>query len=204
MGDGSVLLRIKFYKINDSSVSASEQWGYFKSIKIGDSIAINGICLTATKIDASDKIIDFFVSHETIAKTTVLTMQKGMKVHAELAMLASDRLGGHILTGHIDEVITLSSVRELGNSLVLKFTTSPKGGYFLIPKGSVAIDGVSLTINSVFKNTFEVCIIPHTWQNTTLNQLDVSHNNLCNCEFDYFAKIINKNIRQLGLKISKN
>ena len=80
---------------------------------------------------------------------------------------------------------------------MLGFECSIKNAKYLIKKGSICIDGVSLTINNVFKNTLEVCIIPHTWQNTTLSLLDTSVNNMCNIEFDYFAKIIVSNIRNL-------
>ena len=203
LGDGSAVLQIKFNHENNQGQTIAQNWHFFDSTKIGDSVAINGICLTVVKIDNNLRTMEFFVSRETISNTTILMQAKGTKINAELAMLASDRLGGHIVSGHVDEVIKLKSINPLGESFVLEFEASLKNSAFLIKKGSITIDGVSLTINKVFRNTFEVCIIPHTWQNTTLNRLDAISNNLCNVEYDYFAKIINKNLVQM-LKYNKN
>jgi riboflavin synthase len=195
LSDGSSSLKIKLKPYEDKFKTSKEVWGFFDDIKIGDSIAINGICLTVVNIDVVLRVLSFFVSKETISNTTILTIPFKSYVNVELAMSASDRFGGHIVSGHVDEVIKLTQISKLGDSNVLTFEISPKNSGLIIKKGSVAIDGVSLTINSVVKNTFEVCIIPHTWSNTTLCNLDPVSNFLCNVEYDYFTKIINKNLK---------
>ncbi len=193
--DTSRLFEVQFAK---SSQQNNDNF-HFASIKVGDSVAINGICLTVVKINDQRSSLEFFASRETIEKTTIMLLTSGVRVNAELAMLASSRFGGHLVSGHVDEVVRLVSKKSLGDSYVLGFEYGIKNAKYLIKKGSVCIDGVSLTINNLFKNTFEVCIIPHTWQNTTLNLLDPSANNICNIEFDYFAKIIVNNMTNLAL-----
>lgn len=190
--DSSRLLEVQFVKNQQNQNHFN-----FSSINIGDSVAINGICLTVVKINSQKSSLEFFVSRETVAKTTIMLLNNGARINAELAMLASSRFGGHLVSGHVDEVAKLVSKKTLGDSYVLGFECSIKNVKYLIKKGSICIDGVSLTINNVFKNTLEVCIIPHTWQNTTLSLLDTSVNNMCNIEFDYFAKIIVSNISNL-------
>ena len=190
--DSSRLLEVQFVKNQQNQNHFN-----FSSINIGDSVAINGICLTVVKINSQKSSLEFFVSRETVAKTTIMLLNNGARINAELAMLASSRFGGHLVSGHVDEVAKLVSKKTLGDSYVLGFECSIKNAKYLIKKGSICIDGVSLTINNVFKNPLEVCIIPHTWQNTTLSLLDTSVNNMCNIEFDYFAKIIVSNISNL-------
>ena len=202
--DGSILLIIKFNKINDESKTLEENWRFFYTIKIGDSVAINGICLTVVKINNDEKSLEFFVSQETIKNTTIMLLPKNRKVNVELAMSLGDKFDGHIVTGHIDEVIKLQSLTKAGDSFVLNFESSLKNSKLLVKKGSIAIDGVSLTINKVFKNTFEVCIIPHTWSNTIIQNLDPISNNFCNVEYDYFAKIIQKNLSLYNNNFNKS
>lgn len=183
--DNSRLIEVKCLPQKDSKTDSG-----FTSCNIGDSVAINGICLTIVKINLAKKSLEFFVSHETSSKTTIILLNEGTIVNLEFALLASSKLGGHIVTGHIDETIKFKSKSSLGDSFVLNFECSSKNSKYLIKKGSICIDGVALTINNVIRNSFEVCIIPHTWQNTTLQNLDQNTNNICNVEYDYFAKII--------------
>ncbi len=133
---------------------------------LGDSVAINGVCLTVTNIDGS--LLFFDVSPETLDKSGLGRLSSGSMVNLERAMRLSDRLGGHIVTGHIDCVATLSERRVESGNIIFKFRLPPEKCRYVIEKGSVAIDGISLTVNSVTSDSFSVNIIPHTAEMTTL------------------------------------
>lgn len=138
----------------------------FDDIKIGDSISVNGVCLTAKTINGGTFSAD--VSSETIGKTTFGRIKTGEKVNLERAMRLSDRLGGHIVSGHIDGTARLKEVRKEGESVSLSFSLEKELLRYVINKGSIAIDGISLTVNEVGNDGFSVNIIPHTAQNTTI------------------------------------
>lgn len=138
----------------------------FGDIKIGDSISVNGVCLTAKVINGGTFSAD--VSSETIRKTTFGKIKAGERVNLERAMRLSDRLGGHIVTGHIDGTAKLKEVRKEGESVRLSFILDRELLRYVISKGSIAIDGISLTVNEVGDGSFTVNIIPHTAQNTTI------------------------------------
>ncbi len=161
-------------------------------VKIGDSIAINGCCLTVIKIEGNE--LSFYVSSETLRQTTLMMLSNNDRVNIETAMLASTPLGGHIILGHIDEVAKVISIENSQNTYKVLVEVSNAGKKFLIKKGSIAIDGISLTIMAIKGRTVELNIIPHTWNNTTLSLLNVTSNGLVNVEFDHFVKIIGKKI----------
>lgn len=163
-----------------------------ENVKIGDSIAINGCCLTVIKIEGNE--LSFYVSSETLRQTTLMMLSNNDRVNIETAMLASTPLGGHIILGHVDEVAKVSSIENSQNTYKVLIEVSNAGKKFLIKKGSIAIDGISLTIMAVKGRTVELNIIPHTWNNTTLSLLNVANNGLVNVEFDHFVKIIGKKI----------
>ena len=163
-----------------------------ENVKIGDSIAINGCCLTVIKIEGNE--LSFYVSAETLKQTTLMMLATNDRVNIETAMLASTPLGGHIILGHVDEVAKVISIENVQNTYKVVIEVSNAGKKFLIKKGSIAIDGISLTIMAVKGRMLELNVIPHTWNNTTLSLLNVASNGLVNVEFDHFVKIIGKKI----------
>jgi riboflavin synthase len=132
----------------------------------GDSVAVNGVCLTVTAISAPLLIFD--VSPETLDKSGLGRLSSGDPVNLERAMRLSDRLGGHIVTGHIDCVATVSGRREEAGNIIFSFSLPSEKCRYVIEKGSVAIDGISLTVNSVTSDSFSVNLIPHSAEMTTL------------------------------------
>ena len=137
-----------------------------EEIALGDSIAVNGVCLTVVARDGGRAAFD--VSPETFERTAFRNFRSGSLVNLERALRLSDRLGGHIVTGHIDCVAKVAELREISGSIALVFRIPHDYARYLVGKGSVAIDGISLTVNSVSEEAFTVTIIPHTAEQTTL------------------------------------
>ena len=141
-------------------------------LAIGDSIAIDGACMTVIEKTADGFCVD--VSPESVSKTHFGGLVPGRGVNLERPLTPAGRLGGHFVTGHVDGLARLVSVHEDGNSRILAFELeNPDLGVLLVPKGSVAILGISLTVNTVTPRGFTVAIIPHTWQQTSLAQYQV-------------------------------
>ena len=128
--------------------------------KIGDSIAINGVCLTAAKLNGS--IAAFDVSAETLTKSNLGRLTVGSKVNIELAMKVGDRFGGHIVAGHIDGTATIKTIEKAGKFAYVKFAADEELLDQMVVKGSVAVDGISLTIAALNESSFSVAIIPQT------------------------------------------
>lgn len=135
-------------------------------IGLGDSIAVNGACLTVTARQGDR--FSFDVSPETVARTSFVGLQPGSPVNLERALRLGGRLDGHLVTGHIDCVARLENSRQQGNAIVLGFSMPDDHARLLVEKGSVAVDGISLTVNSVAEQGFTVSIIPHTLEKTNL------------------------------------
>jgi riboflavin synthase len=157
-------------------------------IAIGDSLAVNGACLTVTA--KSGGALTFDVSPETIASTTIGSLRAGSSVNLERALRLGDRMGGHIVTGHIDCIGRLARIRELSGNRLLEFTLPAESARYLIIKGSVAIDGISLTVNSVASDGFSVNIIPHTQTATTLTAIKAGDS--VNIETDIIGKYLER------------
>jgi len=134
--------------------------------RLGDSVAVNGVCLTVVTMKGDS--LSFDVSPETLDTSSLGRLAPGGQVNLERAMRLSDRLGGHLITSHIDCVATVSGRREESGNIIFEFQLPEENARFLVPKGSVAIDGISLTVNSVTASGFSVNIIPHTAAMTTL------------------------------------
>jgi riboflavin synthase len=162
-------------------------------LAIGDSVSVNGACLTVISKDDSGFTVD--MSPETFEKTTFKSLDKDNKVNLERALRVGDRLGGHIVTGHIDAVGTVVSVEKKQNAIILKVSVPSECSRYLVPKGSVAIDGISLTVNEVLDDYFSVSIIPHTLGATTL--VDCKKGDQVNIETDILGKYVE---RLLGTK----
>jgi riboflavin synthase len=154
----------------------------------GESIAINGVCLTAYSFRGASFLAD--VSPETLSRTTLGALPVGGKVNMERALRLSDRLGGHIVSGHVDCVGKVSDRRPVGDFTLFSFSFPEKFGRYVIEKGSVAIDGISLTVNSCEGGIFSVSIIPHSLQATTLDRL--MKGGKVNIEFDVIGKYVEK------------
>ncbi len=153
-------------------------------IAVGDSVAVNGCCLTVAEI--SDSELRFDLLHETLARTNLGALQPGSKVNLERALAASARLGGHFVQGHIDGTAAVLGIREQGADLGLVFELPREFSRYVVPKGSIAINGVSLTVSTLAADRFEVWIIPHTRAETNLGELQVGDR--VNLEFDLLAK----------------
>ena len=137
-------------------------------IQMGDSIAVNGVCLTVTAFD--DKTFTVDIVPETFRRTTLTELRVGSTVNLERALTLARRMGGHIVSGHIDGVGRILDVREEKNARVLRIAAPKELLRYVIEKGSVAIDGVSLTVASVSEAWFSVSLIPHTRQRTTMHE----------------------------------
>lgn len=135
-------------------------------IALGDSIAVNGACLTV--VGAAGGTFTFDVSPETIEATSLRHLKSGSPVNLERALRLSDRLDGHLVSGHVDCVATITKRNEVAGNIVFSFRFPPQFAKYIAAKGSVAIDGISLTVNSVGPDSFTVNIIPHTAKKTTL------------------------------------
>lgn len=154
-------------------------------VKAGDSISVNGICSTAKRVAAA---VQFEYMPETLERTNLKTWKKGDVVNLEQSLTAQSRLDGHLVLGHVDEVGTVKQKRQEGNSVVLTIAVSATGARLVAEKGSVAIDGISLTVVDVKKNSFTVKIIPYTLQNSNLHSVHAG--GTVNVEFDILAKYI--------------
>ncbi len=156
--------------------------------KIGDSFAVNGACLTAVAISKSRFEVD--VSPETLDKTTFKNINIGEQVNIERALRLSDRLDGHLVSGHIDGTGRITHKNRHGNAVLVGFSVDQSLARYMIPKGSVAIDGISLTINSCDPQNFEVSIIPHTAAITTIGIKKAG--DAVNIETDMIGKYVEK------------
>jgi riboflavin synthase len=156
--------------------------------RIGDSIAIDGVCLTV--VDLLPEAFKVEVSSETIQKTNFKEIKKGRKVNLERAMRLSDRLGGHIVLGHIDGIGKIQEIYKDANSIRMKILVTKYIIKYIIEKGSVAIDGISLTVNECKDNVFGINIIPHTAAHTTLTEKKVG--NSVNIENDIIGKYLER------------
>lgn len=153
-------------------------------VHVGDSIAINGVCLTT--LDSHQLIFD--LGPETLSATTLGKLKSGTHVHLEKALRLSDRLGGHLVQGHIDGVGEVISTKFESDSRHITFKASFDILKLCIPKGSIAIDGISLTINRVDNQSFSVCLVPHTLEQTRLKDLKVG--SFVNLENDLIGKYV--------------
>jgi riboflavin synthase len=154
----------------------------------GDSIAIDGVCLTVT--DFIKNCFTVNVSPESVNRTILGTKKEGGKVNLERALKLSDRLGGHLVTGHIDGTATVTAITYQGEFTKFDFTAPENILKYIIEKGSVAIDGISLTVNQCAAKSFNVMIIPHTFSNTTLAFRKTG--NRVNIENDIIGKYVEK------------
>jgi riboflavin synthase len=154
----------------------------------GDSIAVNGVCLTATDVQADRFAAD--VMHETLERSTFAAAAAGTHVNLELALRAADRLGGHIMQGHVDGVGTVTGVRADGFAQVVTIDAAADVLRYVVLKGSIAVDGVSLTVARIDGEGFDVSLIPETLERTSLGAVEAGA--AVNLEVDVLAKYVEK------------
>jgi len=157
----------------------------FDDIKTGDSISVNGVCLTIT--DLNGKNMSFDVMQESLDRSSLGDLKKGNKVNLERALKATDRLGGHFVSGHIDYKALIENIRIEADSRRLELSLPKEHGKYIVSKGSVAVDGVSLTAGEVYNNRFSIYLIPHTLKITTLGLR--RKGDFVNIEIDMLAKL---------------
>lgn len=157
-------------------------------VSIGDSIAVNGVCLTVTKLDSS--IFQADVMNETLSRSSLGSLRTGSPVNLERAMSANGRFGGHIVTGHIDGTGTIINIKNDGIAVWYTVKASDNVMRYIVEKGSIAIDGISLTVAEVNKNNFSVSIIPHTAGQTILSAKKID--DTVNLENDIIGKYVEK------------
>ncbi|MEM9644349.1 MAG: riboflavin synthase [Planctomycetota bacterium] len=157
---------------------------------IGDSICINGCCLTVVAIQ--DDVLDFEAGEETLSRTNLGELEPGSKVNLERSLAVGDRLGGHYVTGHVDEIGILQEIRQDPPWAFLRFRMSPDLASQVAAKGSVTIDGVSLTVVDADHDSFSVALIPHTLDVTTLGGRSVGDR--VNLESDVLAKYVQRSL----------
>ena len=160
----------------------------FEDIHIGDSIAVNGVCLTVTSFSQGSFTAD--VMHETLNRSSLGSLRMGSTVNLERAMSANGRFGGHIVTGHIDGTGTVSAITKDDNAIWYTIKTSPNILKYIIEKGSIALDGISLTVAKAHKESFSVSVIPHTAAQTILS--DKRFGDIVNLENDCIGKYVER------------
>jgi len=164
-----------------------------KQCEIGDSIAVNGACLTVAGL--SGKLATFELSGETLRKSALGRLRPASRVNIERAMKATDRFGGHIVQGHIDGTATIGTIKRLGRFADIKFMTGARLLGQMIIKGCVAVDGISLTVAEMDESSFSAAVVPQTLQNTTLGTARVG--DVVNIETDIIVKAVKKELKRI-------
>lgn len=172
----------------DQQITVTSDTLDLSDVKLGDSIATNGACLTVTALAQSEFTAD--VSQETLRHTTLQSLKKGSAVNLEKAMAASSRFGGHLVSGHVDGVGEIILRQNAGRSVLLRVRCPQELAKYVARKGSITIDGVSLTVNDVNASEFDLMIIPHSQQQTTL--LHCAAGTSVNIEVDLIARYLER------------
>lgn len=177
-------------EVNDGSyvLSIATPNDFLDSVKAGDSICVNGVCLTVTLFDGN--IFKTDVSAETIRCTSFKQLERNSNVNLEQALTLSDHLGGHLVTGHVDGVGVLKHIEKESNSTCFTVTAPKDIAKYIARKGSICMDGVSLTVNSVDGDDFTVNIIPHTLENTVI--IEYRTDTIINLEIDLIARYVER------------
>ena len=165
------------------------QAGFADELKLGESVAVNGCCLTVTRADKQSFDVEAVAA--TLEATTLGRLQTGVAVNLERALRAGDRMGGHFVQGHVDEVGKVRRIEQHSGYWALAVETDRRNSRPLVEKGSVCVDGVSLTVASVRPGEFAVNIIPHTWENTSLKRRRAGDK--VNIEYDLLVKAVQRN-----------
>ena len=179
----------KIYKNNNNCFIEISSKMKLKKDEVGSSISCSGVCLTVEKFN--NNLVKFYLSKETLNKTTFKSSKKGDIINLEKPLRYGNRISGHFIQGHVDTVCTIKKIYLVGKSLLINFELSKKYKRYLVPKGSITINGISLTIVKILKYGFQISVIPQTLKLTNLIYL--KEKDLVNVEFDILGKYI-KNI----------
>lgn len=171
-----------------SAVITIEAEKVLEDIHLGDSIALNGVCLTVTSFDSHSYSVD--IMHESLKRTNLGSMKSGSRVNLERAMAADGRFGGHIVAGHVDGTGKITSMEKDDNAVWIYIQAEPSVLKYIVEKGSITIDGISLTVAKVDEKSFAVSVIPHTGTHTTL--LEKKPGDTVNLENDVIGKYVEK------------
>jgi len=176
----------KLDAFKDSARLTVEARKILQGSQIGDSIAVNGVCLTVTEMSGSTFSVD--IMYETLRKTNLKDLTKLTKVNLERALQLQTRLGGHLVSGHVDGIGAIVSIEKIGIANLFEISAAEEVTRFLLPKGSVAVDGISLTVVDVGSTYFTVSLIPHTFSHTTLGFKKIG--STVNLETDIIGKYV--------------
>jgi riboflavin synthase len=160
-------------------------------LSLGDSVAVNGVCLTATTVSEAEFTAD--VMHESLRRSSLSEVRSGTSVNLELPLRAADRLGGHFVQGHVDGVAVVRDLHDDGFARVVTFDAPPELLRYVVEKGSITVDGVSLTVSAIDSESFSVSLIPETLERTTLGTAEPGRP--VNLEVDVLAKYVEKLFR---------
>jgi riboflavin synthase len=167
--------------------------GIARKVRPGDSVAVNGCCLTVSA--RHGRILTFDLLQETLERTNLKTLRRKSEVNLERALAADGRIGGHFVQGHIDCVSQIVSFDKTGKDFRLEIELPKKLAQYVAPKGSIAVNGISLTLSEILRKSFVVWIIPHTKKHTNLNQ--ASPGDFVNLEFDILGKYVERMVGKL-------
>jgi riboflavin synthase len=183
----------------DGSILRIDAGRVAQGLRVGDSVSVDGVCLTA--IDLAPGALAFEAMHETLERSTLGRLQAGDRVNLEAALRAGEPLGGHVVQGHVDGVGTIASERAEGFSRVLEIVPDAHLLRYVVEKGSICVAGVSLTVAALTGDGFEVCLIPHTCEVTSLGSL--APGSTVNLEVDILAKYVERLLNHgVGLEIA--
>lgn len=174
-------------------IGHSEEVG--RRLEIGASLSVSGVCLTITELNGTHSTVE--LSPETLDRTNLGSLKQGSEVNLEPALRMGDALGGHMVQGHVDSTARVVDRRDLEDHRVLAFSIPPELAPYLVEKGSVTVDGVSLTVSALLPDRFEVALIPHTLEVTTLSHLQPGDR--VNLEVDVIAKYVQRMLAARGL-----
>ena len=180
--------KIVFFDLKTKTIQINTN---FKDLFLGQSVSCSGVCLTVAKVKNKSFLCN--LSEETILKTNLNQKTVGDILNLEKSLKLGDEINGHLVYGHVDEVCKLKSIKKLNGSNVLTFSLSSNTRKYLAPKCSISIDGISLTVNRVSKNSFNVSIIPYTWENTSLKKSKIG--DMFNIEIDMLARYVHKALK---------
>ncbi|MCY0869759.1 MAG: riboflavin synthase [Firmicutes bacterium] len=178
--------RVRDVQDGEQSRRLAIEVGFAAQLQIGDSVCVGGVCLTV--VAANDRWFEAELVPETLQRSTLGELTVGAAVNLERAMRANDRFGGHMVAGHVDGIGHIAAIERIDSARVIRISIDRKLGRYVVEKGSVAVDGVSLTVMGADCDSFEVSIIPHTWAVTTL--ASAYQGQPVNIEVDLIAKLV--------------
>jgi riboflavin synthase len=188
-------VKSKQIKGGDLQFIIDSQFNNMSDVHLGDSIAMNGVCLTVTQIE--DKNISVDVSVETISITDVATWQETSLLNLEKSMTLTDKMGGHMVSGHVDGMAECVSIDSSARSTIYQFKIPKKLDKYIVKKGSITLSGVSLTVNEIEDCILSVNLIPHTLEQTNLGQLNIGDK--VNVEIDTIARYVEKMLQNFQI-----